>query len=372
MPEKSNFVSPPAKPGVYPGLITEITIRSEKINPGLEDKIIYFKEVPKIIQEIITNPSNKLPRAERRRLRRLAHNKLKKLKRNRPSLRSVILDSTASFTFYVDESGDSGLGDGSSEFYSAAAVAVKSETAQEMSDKLRDLVVRLTPGATELKFGRVDGYTRNDLREAIYRDCINIFNEYVYIAFGFSIHKGGYLNEKARVAMSMYFFGSGELPDFDTIYGDSTKDIHQRNLLASPAGYLPIVLGQLMVATRRQGRIIYDKLNKTKESLINEEFLKMLAVLPRALEVFTNVRCNFALPLEFHRSETEPGIWLAELAAREINKTLSGSNSRVIDFVDKFGGAADFQDGIILLTDESGKQTYYDLRTKSVVGSIPD
>jgi len=350
----------------------EVIIRSEKLNPNLEDKIVYFKEVPNIFKEILTKNSDNLPRAERRRYRRLAWKSYKKLEKKRPSPQLVTLDPRQNFYFYVDESGDSGLREGASEFYSAAALAVKSENAESMSKELRELVERFTPGARELKFSKVDGYTRDDLRETIYRECIRILNQNVFIAFGFSIHKEGYLNEKARVAMSMYYFGSGDLPDFDDIYGDSKREIYQKELFSSPAGYLAIVCGRLMIDTRRRGRIIYDRLNRSKETLINAEFIKFLSVLPNALETLMNVKCSFDLPLDFRRSEAEPGIWLAELAAREINKTLSGSESRVVDFVEKFGGTTGYEDGIILLTDKSGKCSYYDLRSKSAVASIPD
>lgn len=349
----------------------EVIIHSEKLNPDVEDKVVYLKEVPKIIHELITKDSDKLSRAERRRFRRLAQKSYKRQQTTRRSPRMVTLDPKASFDFYVDKSGDSGLREGGSEIYSAVAIAVKSENSQKVADEMRSLT-NLVPGAKEIKFTKVDAYGRADLREQIYRDSIRIFNQYVSIAFGFSIHKEGYLHEKARTAMSMYYFESDDLPDFEKIYGDSEKDVYQKELLSSLAGHLPIVLGRFMVNTRRQGRIIYDRLNRSKETLITEEFEKFRSLAPRALEVFMNVRCSFDLPIDFRRSEAEPALWLAELAVREVNKTLSGSKSRVVDFVDKFGGIEGYADGIILLVDQSGKSSYYDLRSKSVVASIPD
>lgn len=137
---------------------------------------------------------------------------------------------------------------------------------------------------------------------------------------------------------------------------------------------MPPVMVRRMIEEGRTGRVFYDRAQwDWKNELVKQGFQEAVSLAPRVAEVFFGVKCDINIPLAFPHSHAEPILWLAELAAREVNKLLLGEPSRIDDIAPSFAGAGPFPDGhFVSLVDERGRYTFFNLMTRRIELVTPD
>lgn len=355
------------------------------------DKVLYLKEIPKIVDHLFNEAREQLSGSERDRMKQ-AGKEIDRLlsRRSKPKPVRVVVSDHDPIHFYVDESGDVGFKEGSSDYYTVAFFAIPSSKEPPIRDALRWVLQHcMPPGNEEIKFSRVDRY-RTDKRDEIYRECLRILRSAPLILYATAVHKDGFVYEKVRSQMAIYYFYGEELPDLaGPLSLDRMREYPKEMLRSWGANTLPHIMGRLLIQARRTGRIFYDKLQwEWKNDLLRDGFKEAISVLPRVAEVSFGVACDIDLPLVLIDSKDEPLIWLSELVAREVNKHLLGMENYLDEFREMFAGAGPDPEGIyinlfpgagsdpegnyIALVDEHGRYTFYNLETKRVELVLPD
>lgn len=342
------------------------------------DKILYLKEIGRIVVHLHREAQERLSDVERERVKGYGRELSQALtkRRQKPKPVNLVLSSDDPIHFYIDESGDVGFEAGSSDYYTVAFFAIRASAESSVREQLKELLNDcMPPGNKEIKFGKVDKYRNTSRREKIYGECVRILNEAPLTLYATAVHKDGFVYEKVRSMIAIYHFEGGELPDLkEPLSVERMKDYPKEMLQAWGASTLPMIMLRLLIEAGSTGRIYYDEQQwEWKNDLLKEGFREVIALLPRAAEVFFGVKCAIDLPLKFVDSKEEPLIWLSELAAREVNKLLLGMHNRVDEIREKFAGAGPYPEGHYLsLVDQHGRYTFYNLDTKRVDLVLPD
>ncbi len=354
------------------GMAADVRIESRRIG-GFDgnDKILYLKEVPRIVEHLHKEAYASLSPSQRKRADRFYEEKKRRYvkKKTATELPHLILSQEDPYYFFVDETGDPGFKPGSSKYYTVAYVAIRASRKKAVDAQLQQVRHRHMPsGKAEIKFADVDRYGEAR-RKAIYRECIEILRRTPLTIYATAVHKDGFVNEKVRSRMAMYYYGGGELPDFEGPFSRESIGKYPKEMLASWGTMgLPPVMMRRMIEDAVVGQVFYDRAQwDWKNDLLKQAFQEALAVAPRAAEVFFGVKCDIPIPLSFPHSHEEPILWLAELAAREVNKHLTGNPSAIDEIAPQFAGAGPFPGGhFISLADRHGRYTFYNLITKRI------
>jgi len=277
--------------------------------------------------------------------------------------------------FFIDESGDVGFRDGSSEYYTVAVAAISSSSTTEVRASLQRILTELMPaGNEEIKFSRVDRYDKKR-RTQIYNAVLSVLGKAPVKLFASAVHKDGFINEKVRSNVAWYHFHGGVPPDLTEPLAPERIAQYPKEMLRSwGASSLPNIMLNVLLEKQSSGKVFYDKVQwDWKADLLKDGFRESLALLPRVAEVFYDVHCDVTLPLEFVDSKSEPLIWLSELAAREVNKLLLGEEHRVDSMTSQFSGTATSPQGhFVSLVDKHGRFTFYNLETKRIEHILQD
>jgi hypothetical protein len=360
------------------GMDAEVRIRSRRLG-GYDgnDKFLYLKEVPRIIDFLNQQAVARLTPPERERVERFVQGRKREYlaRLTTPQPVQMVLSPDDPWDFFIDESGDTGFKEGSSDYYTVAVAAVLESQRRALETELRRILTdQLPPGTREIKFGRVDRYVK-DRQEAIYRDCIAVLSASRVVLYATAVHKDGFVLEKVRSQMAIYYYGGGNLPDFEGPFAPGRVKDYPRELFKSwgAMSLPPLIMGR-MIRDGRCGNVFYDAMQWAwKDALVKEGFEESLKLAPRGAELFFGVRCHIRIPLVLVNSEDQPILWLAELAAREVNKHLLGEPSRIDQFAASFVGAGPFPEGhFVSLVDKHGRYTFYNLVTKRVELVLPD
>lgn len=359
-------------------MAVDVLISSARVGPyDGKDKILYLGEVPRIITYLQRESHGRLSPSQRRRVDQyLRVKKSKYLDQPTPTeLVPVTLSEGDPFHFYVDESGDVGFKDGSSEYYTVAFVCLLESQKGAVVARLREILDQHMPaGMTEIKFSRVDKYSEQR-KNRIYRDCVSLVRKIPLILYAFAVHKNGFVLEKARSQMAAYYYGMESVPELESLFDAENMKEYPRELLRFwGASNLPVVMMKRMIDEGRTGMVFYDQTQwEWKNEVLRQGFGETLRLAPRAAEVFFGVKCDIEIPLILPHSHEEPVLWLAELAAREVNKLLLGTPSWIDGLTPAFAGAGPFPDGhFIGLVDKHGRYTFYNLITKRIELILPD
>ena len=341
------------------------------------DKILYFKEIPRIIEHLHKEAYASLSSSQKKRADRFYEEKKRRYTEQKTAapLPHLLLSQEDPYLFYVDESGDPGFRPGASEYYTVAFVAIRASQKKALDGQLQEVRKRhMPPGKLEIKFGDVDRYSA-PRKSALYGGCIEVVQAAPLTIYATAVHKDGFINEKVRSRMAIYYYGGGKLPDLEGPFSPEKMEKYPREMLGSwGAMSLPPVMMRRMIEEATAGQAFYDRAQwDWKNDLLKQAFQEALAVAPRAAEVFFGFKCNIQIPLILSHSHEEPILWLTELAAREVNKHLMGEPSVIDDIAPKFAGAGPFPEGhYVSLVDKHGRYTFYNLITKRVELVLPD
>lgn len=360
------------------GMAAYVWVRSQRLGAyDGNDKVLYLKEVPRIIVHLQEEARASLSPSQRRRMHQFYRSKRRKhpIEPKSPEPVPLTLSEEDPYHFYVDESGDTGFKDGSSEYYTVAFIAILQSEKRALEARLRKILQQhMPPGKNEIKFSDVDRYAE-PRKTALYNECIASLRQAPLVLYAIAVHKDGFVFEKVRSLMADYYYGGESLPDLAGPFAPESMKEYPKELLRDwGAGILPSVMMRRMIEEGRAGRVFYDRAQwDWKNQLLKEGFQEVLRLAPRAAEVFFGVRCDIQMPLFLPHSHEEPILWLAELAAREVNKLMLGMPSRIDDIAPAFAGAGPFPDGhFVALVDKHGRYTFYNLITKRIDLVLPD
>lgn len=202
--------------GLGKGMAAEVLVRSRRVTEDDgNDKVLYFKEVPRIINQLHKESLGRLSRPQRRRIkafyREKAREPIAEFGHTKPQCLSLSHEDP--LHFYVDESGDTGFKGGSSEYYPVAFVVIPQSKKGPVEERLREILRQhMPPGRQEIKFSDVDRYA--DARKtAIYRECTAVLRQAPLALYASAVHKDGFILEKVRSQMAVYYYEGKHLPD---------------------------------------------------------------------------------------------------------------------------------------------------------------
>ncbi len=350
-----------------------VTFTTKRLVPySGTDTTLYLKDVPGIIGELISNDSETLTPEQRAAAGEFARKELER-REGEDEVQQISLSSDDPIHFYIDESGDPGFKEQSSEYYTVAICAVRWSEVGDLQDQLHSVLrEQMPPGHKEIKFSSVDRFERRR-RDAVYNACIDILDQRRITIFALTVHKEGYINEKIRSQMAVFFYG-GDIPDFDGPRSkDNVKDYPKELLGDWIPGVVSGTLVSYLLGQRSTGMVCYDQMNASKNKMLADGFAEGARIGGKMATHMQHVQCDLELPMNLVDSEDYPLIWLSELAARELNRLFAGKDNCIVRFQDSFAGIAPDRGGhYVALVDQHGRYTFFDLQTRSQSLILPD
>ena len=271
--------------------------------------------------------------------------------------------------YFIDESGDDGFKKGSAH-YVVTLAEVPMDAVEAIHSETRNLVARLFPKTPdiELHFRTVDTYP-DRLRLPIYEGCIQIVNRYPITFLAYVVYKHGYVFEKYRSEIA-FNYATGKGPKAETPFFEQERlKQYPNELVSDVGGFIAVVLGSRTAHRNCKSTIFYDRIHlQSKNTLVANGFGDTKTILSQASKALYGVEGYVPdIELNFIDSKNYPMIWLCDFVSRELKKAFEHQLSRIDSIVSRF-----HQDGLVAYIDRDGRMTYYDLKSREIVGVLPD